>query len=530
MHLRRLTLVTFAAPLLFAACSSDTGTGNDGAPVPAYEGAPSQPAAPQQPPADTSNPPADAPDTATPDDEGASGNNEVPPSTDTPLQPSEGTSTDTPLEPGEAPDDGSGNTGSTDGEGPADPAPVDPAPVDPAPVDPGVPGDPVSPIGSVENRGVDCEVPALPAGNTLPNNPNLPDPFTRLDGTRITQKSDWICRREEILRQVNQYIYGQKPTKPDSVTGTVSNTQVTVNIQHNGQNESFSATVTTPGGQGPFPAVISFSNSGPVQQIAAMGVAVINFNQGSVGSRNTGIFGRLYANNSAGDLAAWAWGVSRIVDVIQGAGNAIIDSSKLAVTGCSFLGKAAFAAGALDERIALTIPLESGIGGVPSYKIVPVLQPNPTNSGSGPEQPQHAINNGWLPTTSLVAQFQRLPVDTHEIIGLVAPRGLLVLGNTGGQGQFYLNLDNLSEHATALAGREIFTALGVQNNISYDSRNVSHCQNTNMFTAAVQASVGRFLLKNNATTGAFTTDWEGVRTAPTQFVNWTTPTLAGELP
>jgi hypothetical protein len=508
MHLRRLTLVTFAAPFLFAACSSEAEPDDD-APVPPFQAPPSQATDPLQPPAGTMDTPAE---TMTPGAAGAAGNNEGPPSTETPLQPGESPAgPDTPLQPGENPDDGSGGAGA-------------------GPVDPGVPSDPIAPIGSVENRGADCEVPALPPGNMLPNNPNLPDPFTRLDGTRLSQKSDWVCRREEILRQVFQYIYGQKPPKPDSVTGTVSNTQVTVNIQHAGLNESFSANISTPAGQGPFPAVISFGNSGPVQQIAAMGVAVINFNQGSVGSRNSGIFGRLYADNTAGDLAAWAWGVSRIVDVLQAAGGAVIDSSKLAVTGCSFLGKAAFAAGALDERIALTIPLESGIGGVPAYKIVPVLQPNPTNSGTGPEQPQHAINNGWLPSTSLVADFQRLPVDTHEIIGLVAPRGLLVLGNTGGNGQFYLNLDNLSEHATALAGRQIFAALGVPDNISYDSRNVTHCQNTNMFTQAVQASVGRFLLDNGAATGTFTTDWEGVRATPDQFVDWTTPTLEGELP
>jgi hypothetical protein len=30
-----------------------------------------------------------------------------------------------------------------------------------------------------------------------------------------------------------------------------------------------------------------------------------------------------------------------------------------------------------------------------------------------------------------VADFNRLPVDTHEILGLVAPRGLLVLGEHG---------------------------------------------------------------------------------------------------
>jgi len=388
------------------------------------------------------------------------------------------------------------------------------------------------PVGTVENRGVDCQVGALPAGNTLPRSPNLPDPFTKLDGTRITKKSDWVCRRQEILKQVNQYIYGEKPLKPESVTGTVTNTQVTVNIQNNGQNESFTAAVSVPAGrQGPFPAIISFGgNAGVTAIVAAMGVAVINYNQGSVGSRNSGIYGRLYPNNTSGDLAAWAWGASRIVDVLQAAGNTVIDSSKLAVTGCSFLGKAALATGALDERFALVMPRESGIGGVPSYKIVPQIEPNPTNSGTGPEQPQHAIDSGWLPGNSLVNDPQRLPVDTHEILGLVAPRGLLVLGNTGGQAQYYLNLDYHTEYATAVAGSEIFAALGVETNLSYDSRNVTHCDAGTGYTAAIQASVGKFLLGNNATTGAFTTDFEGIRTAPDQWVQWTTPALEGELP
>ncbi|HKO95037.1 MAG TPA: PE PGRS family protein [Polyangiaceae bacterium] len=479
MHLRRLTLVAFAAPILFAACSSDS---NDGGRPNRLGEMPDQTTDEMQ--TNTGNSPGTG-------DVGSTPGGELP-NTDTQLQPS-------------GPD--------TPGDG----------------TNPEVTVNPLNPVGTVEDRGVDCQVPALPAGNTLPNTTNLPDPFTRLDGTRITQKSDWVCRREEILQQVYQYIYGAKPRKPDSVTGTVSETQVTVNITHNGQNESFSAAVTVPEGPGPFPAVISFSGSGPVTQIAAMGVAVIRFNQGDVGSRNSGIFGRLYANNTAGDLAAWAWGASRIVDVLQAAGNTVIDSTKLAVTGCSFLGKAAFATGALDERFTLTIPLESGIGGVPSYKIVPVLEPNPTGAGDGPEQPQHAINNGWLPSGSLVGNFNALPVDTHEIIGLVAPRGLLVLGNTGTQGQYYKNLDFRSEHATAMAGKEIYTALGVTDSLSYDSRAVNHCQNTDRFTAAVEASVGRFLVGNGSATGTFTTDWEDVRVAPTQFIDWTTPTLEGEL-
>lgn len=386
----------------------------------------------------------------------------------------------------------------------------------------------IIPIGTVENRGASCEVPPLPEGNTLPVTSTLPDPFTKLDGTRMTQKSEWICRREEILQQTYKYIYGEKPAKPESVTGTVSSTEITVNVQHNGQTRSFTAGVTLPDGTGPFPAVIAFSGGGAAPQMGNLGVAVINFDQGSIGGGNSGLFGELYGANSAGNLAAWAWGASRIIDVLE-ADSTIIDSSRLAVTGCSFLGKAAFATGALDERIALTVPVESGIGGVPAYKLVPQIEPNPTGAGDGPEQPQHAINNGWLPPGSLVGDYGRLPVDTHEVIGLIAPRGLLILGNTGGQGQYYKNLDFRTEYATAVAGKEIFAALGYADNVTYDSRNVMHCQYDAGSDPALQANVDKFLAGGSSATGTFTTDWEGVRTEPDEWIDWTTPSLEGEL-
>lgn len=498
MNLRRLTLVTFAAPLWFAACSSDDS--GDGA-VPPFNGTPPvQPSDVVQTPPE--NPP-EVPVTPTPD-----------PNVDGSGSTPEGQNPDTPL------------------EQPTEDPVVDPGTGEVTPPPPETdPGTPLVPNVPVENRGADCVVPALPPGNTLPASNMLPDPFTRLDGTRIAQKSDWTCRREEILQQVYQYIYGEKPVAPDSVTGSVTNTQITVNIQHQGQTGTFNVAVQTPAGPGPFPAVVSFGGSGPAAIMRGMGVATINFNfQQAVGGAGTGLFGRLYGNSSAGDLAAWAWGASRILDVIYASDSSVIDASRLAVTGCSFMGKAAFAAGALDERFTLVVPLESGIGGVPSYKIVPQLEPNPGNAGDGPEQPQHAKNSGWLPQGSLVNDFNRLPVDTHEIIGLVAPRGLLILGNNGTQNQYYRNLDPLSEYATAIAGREIFSALGVAANISYDSRAVDHCQNMDRFTTAIQASVDRFLQGGTSTTGEFTTDWEGVRTDPGPFVDWTTPTLEGELP
>src|SRR5688572_21384367 len=131
MHLRRLTLVTFAAPLLFAACSSeDTGTVNEGAERPPPYVAPTNSSTNQPGTGSTSAPGAG----------GGSGSSEVP--------------NDTTLQPGENPDLGGGNAGNGSG-GTGGVTPIDP-------------GITVVPVGTVENRGAECQVPALPAGNTLP--------------------------------------------------------------------------------------------------------------------------------------------------------------------------------------------------------------------------------------------------------------------------------------------------------------------------------------------------------------------------
>ena len=413
-----------------------------------------------------------------------------------------------------------------------DPPTTDPPATDPPATDPPVAEPPTNePPPFVENSGANCPLPQFPPAGNLPAIGSLPDPFTKIDGTRVTTRADWRCRRQEINELAQQYIYGDKPNRPESVTGTVTNTSISVNVQNQGRTATFSATISRPTGvNGPVPAIIGYGGSPFQNNILQEGVAFINYNVDVVGNETTrnpkqGVFYTVNPNSGfTGMLMAWAWGVSRMIDVIEQSGSQLIDPRAIGVTGCSRSGKGAFTAGAFDERVALTIPFESGTTGVPAWRLI---------VAEGGETPSAAY--GYRPWAgdafgAFLQNQTTLPIDTHEIIGLVAPRGLLVLGNTGGNGQFYLNLDNLSEHATAIAGKEIFTALGVPTNISYDSRNVTHCQNTDMFTAAVQASVGRFLLGNNAVTGAFTTDWEPVRASPDQFKNWTTPTLEGELP
>ena len=69
-------------------------------------------------------------------------------------------------------------------------------------------------------------------------------------------------------------------------------------------------------------------------------------------------------------MIAWAWGVSRIIDVMETSDTTgLFNRTAISVTGCSRNGKGALVVGAFDERIALAIPQESGSGGAASWRI-----------------------------------------------------------------------------------------------------------------------------------------------------------------
>src|ERR1041385_2505381 len=162
--------------------------------------------------------------------------------------------------------------------------------------------------GAVEDDGAGCAV-TLPGSLTAVA--KLPDPFTRLNGTRISAKSDWRCRREEINQLAQRFVYGTKQPKPASVTGTVSSTNITVNVSQNGRSASFSASVQLPSGTGPFPAVVVLAGLGAdTATIRSTGAAVINYDPLAVGREGTprnnkqGAFYTLYGSTSSTGLLA----------------------------------------------------------------------------------------------------------------------------------------------------------------------------------------------------------------------------------
>lgn len=127
--------------------------------------------------------------------------------------------------------------------------------------------------------------------------------------------------------------------------------------------------------------------------------------------------------------------MSRIIDVIPQSGGNILKPSAIGVTGCSRFGRGAFVTGAFDQRIALTMPIESGTDGVPIFRGVP--------GESGAQ-----------------------PLDE------VAPRGMFIMENP--------HIDWLAARSgsmAALGGAEVYKALGVGPNISYwsDVQDATHC-------------------------------------------------------
>ena len=160
-------------------------------------------------------------------------------------------------------------------------------------------------------------------------------------------------------------------------------------------------------------------------------------------------------------MMAWAWGVSRIMDALESTPATEIDTTRVAVTGCSRNGKGALVAGAFEPRIALTIPQESGSGGDACWRLsdVQLAQGEQVQTLS-----EIVTENVWFSTefATFSGKTGLLPFDHHMLVGLIAPRPLLAIENAA-----YLWLGPWSCFGCMKTAHTIWEALGVPDQMGF---------------------------------------------------------------
>ena len=327
----------------------------------------------------------------------------------------------------------------------------------------------------------------LPPTAKLPLLRELPDPFKMDNGKRIKSASEWPARRAEILKMALQYEYGRVPTTVDPVTATESPAEksgdrvehkIVVKMGPEGK-VSTHVILTTPVGAGPFPVIVKGDmtwgrvNPEIISTVIGRGYALAEFDRTEIAAdkndRGVGVF-PLFPDYDWGVLAAWAWGYGRVNDYLIT--RADIDKTKLIITGHSRGGKATLLAGALDERVALTVPNGSGCGGAGLFRVE-----WPTSENI------HAVTKSfpfWFGPhfDEFVGHVDQLPFDQHEMKALIAPRALLT---TDSLDDLWAN--PLGTQISFQASREVFSFLGAADKTGIHYRHGKHDQNAEDFGA-----------------------------------------------
>lgn len=380
-------------------------------------------------------------------------------------------------------------------------------------------------VYDVENTGAEYAAPVLPSFDELPVVESLPDPLVWSDGSgRVTKFSQWEKRRNEIMAELQHYEVGVKPvTSKDCVSAEIVKYReksqeeidayysrfpagfprmpletdvdtLVVTVTVNGESLKIHCPLIMPEGDGPFPAIIGISSAAgslPREIFSSRNIAMVGFPFAEVmahqQNRGSEPINALYPEYvEMGAYAAWPWGVSRVIDALEILGPEVtgIDTSHLAISGCSFAGKMALWAGAFDERIRLTIAQEPGGGGAAAWRVSETL---------GYVETLGRTDYHWFKES--MRQFSeentaRLPMDHHELCALVFPRALLVFGNTD-----YEWLADEAGYVSCQAARKVWEYFGVEDRMGFSIQGGhGHCQLPKEEWPELEAFVDRFLL------------------------------------
>ena len=290
---------------------------------------------------------------------------------------------------------------------------------------------------------------------------SLPDPLVMNNGKKVTSAKQWPKRRAEIVEDFDREIYGRTPLRTPAVRWEVTNTVeevvggvpvTTRTLVGHVDNSSYppvtvdlQLTLTTPArSAGPVPVILTFGfgprpagapprppTPGPTwqEQLIAKGWGYAVFVPTSAQADNgagltRGIIGLVNKGQPRklddwGALKAWAWGASRALDYL--ATDKTVDARQVGVEGLSRYGKAVLVAMAYDQRFAIGLIGSSGAGGAKLYRRTFGEQVENV-AGSGE---YHWMAGNFIKYAGPLTPND-LPVDSHELVALCAPRPVFI--------------------------------------------------------------------------------------------------------
>jgi len=317
---------------------------------------------------------------------------------------------------------------------------------------------------------------SFPPAPALPPRPEAPDPLVMLDGAPVRTKKDWLDKRRPQLKALFQhYMYGWFPPAV-KVTGKVTYTDeiffggkatlklATISLGRAAAPQIHLLTLVPNRRTKPAPVFLGMNFCGnhalladphvplpeawmlpelphvanhhateagrgqeidtwALEQSIDRGYAVATFFCGEVEEDRAKAEGGVRelvraprAPDDWGTIAAWAWGLQRVVDYL--ATDRDLDRRRIALAGHSRLGKAALLAAAFDERVALVIPLQAGCGGT---------APSRGRTGESVKQINTRFPEWFCGVfKEFNDQPERLPFDQNCLIALCAPRPVLL--------------------------------------------------------------------------------------------------------
>ena len=283
----------------------------------------------------------------------------------------------------------------------------------------------------------------------------LPDPLSPGDADPVTTAEDWERRgRPATLDLFRDHVYGRSPGRPETVRydvtaedaramgGRATMRHVRLTLGQGGRSRAFGLLLFVPNdAPRPAPAFLLIDHRGassvdperrerdpfwPAEEIVSRGYATLALDATAADpdhpdGYDRGVRGLMRDalppdETSWGALAAWAWSASRALDYLETVPP--VDAARVAVVGHSRGGKAALWAAAEDERFALAVSNDSGKGGAALTR-----RDYGESVGRITSHFPHWFAGRFA---SYAGREADLPVDQHQLIGLIAPRAAYV--------------------------------------------------------------------------------------------------------